>query len=244
MNGITLRSLMGMALLLGSLGGVAQATCSPATCVGDCNANGSVVQSELNSVREIAVGDQALATCTAADADGDCAITVSDHAQAVNNTFTGCPGNHPQGGAGLNVTITNPSATVCPGAVVDMVVSFSGGRGAAAEAQLDMTWPSVVTAADCSVHSNVSPPHYGRHQWLTSTTERSLILDDTYPVDIMADGGLLDCEVTVSSTAAAGAYTISGSNSVVVDNKGNVYPSTVHSGTLTVQCKGCGCPCP
>jgi hypothetical protein len=78
----------------------AQATAGSATgqplaaatsCVGDCDASGSVTVDEVVRGVNIALGTATVSICPAADSDGDGQVLVNEIVKAVNNALTGCP---------------------------------------------------------------------------------------------------------------------------------------------------------
>lgn len=60
-------------------------------CVGDCDADGSVLGNEITRAVRIMVGDADLADCPAADGDGDREVFVTDVTRAVIHMGLGCP---------------------------------------------------------------------------------------------------------------------------------------------------------
>jgi predicted acyl esterase len=77
---------MTLALLLG--GGPLQAR---ATCVGDCDGNGTVTVDELVVMVNIALGTAPVASCANGDANADGAITIDEIIAAVDSAQNGCP---------------------------------------------------------------------------------------------------------------------------------------------------------
>lgn len=71
------------------------ATPVPSSCVGDCDANGSVHIQELVTCVGIALGAQPLAACPACAPDPDALVMVSDLLRAVNNALVGCSASLP-----------------------------------------------------------------------------------------------------------------------------------------------------
>jgi hypothetical protein len=60
------------------------------TCVGDCDASGSVTVDEILTLVNIALGNAPVTTCEAGDANHDGHITVDEILTAVNNALNGC----------------------------------------------------------------------------------------------------------------------------------------------------------
>ena len=61
-----------------------------ASCVGDCNDDGSVGIDELVRGVNIALGDSAATSCAALDADGSGSVTIEELLRAVNAALSGC----------------------------------------------------------------------------------------------------------------------------------------------------------
>jgi hypothetical protein len=66
------------------------ATESTASCVGDCDGNGSVTVDEIIRGVSIALGTISVDECRAFDVNGDGAVTVDEVVQAVNGALGGC----------------------------------------------------------------------------------------------------------------------------------------------------------
>jgi hypothetical protein len=62
-----------------------------ATCVGDCDGNGTVAINELIRGVNIALGMADVSTCTAMDANGNGIVAINELIQGVNNALNGCP---------------------------------------------------------------------------------------------------------------------------------------------------------
>lgn len=65
-------------------------TVIPGACVGDCDANGSVVVNEVVIGVNIALERSAVATCAAFDPNQTTTVSVSELVQGVNNLLRGC----------------------------------------------------------------------------------------------------------------------------------------------------------
>ncbi len=63
----------------------------PATCVGDCNGNGTVVIGELIRGVNIALDRAALQDCVSLDVNGNLQVGIGELIQAVRNALDGCP---------------------------------------------------------------------------------------------------------------------------------------------------------
>lgn len=63
-----------------------------ATCVGDCDGDGSVTVDEIVRGVNIALGMSPVDDCPALDADGSESVTVDEVVTAVNNALNGCDG--------------------------------------------------------------------------------------------------------------------------------------------------------
>lgn len=70
---------------------VSGATPPPAGCVGDCNADGSVVINELVIGVNIALGNAPVSNCPSFDANSDGEVRVNELISGVNNALNGCP---------------------------------------------------------------------------------------------------------------------------------------------------------
>jgi cysteine-rich repeat protein len=62
------------------------------TCVGDCNGDGKVTQTEVNTATNILNGGQPLSACPSADSDGDGRVRANEMTIIGNNLQFGCPG--------------------------------------------------------------------------------------------------------------------------------------------------------
>jgi len=62
-----------------------------ATCVGDCDEDGSVTVDELVKGVNIALGNLEVSECPAFDKNGDGSVTVDELVTGVNNALNGCP---------------------------------------------------------------------------------------------------------------------------------------------------------
>lgn len=65
-----------------------------ASCVGDCNADGSVTVDELLLGVNIALGSATVTSCSAVDTNGDGEVTIDELLAAVKAALNGCPVNH------------------------------------------------------------------------------------------------------------------------------------------------------
>ena len=63
----------------------------PTSCVGDCDAQGSVTVDELVTLVNVALGNTDVSECEAGDADLDGGVTVDEIVRAVNAALVGCP---------------------------------------------------------------------------------------------------------------------------------------------------------
>lgn len=70
---------------------------APATCAGDCNANGAVSIDELVVMVNVALDRVAVSRCLAGDTSGDGAIAIDELVAAVDGALEGCPPTQPPG---------------------------------------------------------------------------------------------------------------------------------------------------
>jgi hypothetical protein len=63
-----------------------------ASCVGDCNSDGTVTVDELVKGVNIALGEQDVSVCPAFDENQNGGVTVDELVKGVNNALNGCPG--------------------------------------------------------------------------------------------------------------------------------------------------------
>lgn len=75
---------------------VAVAAGPTASCLGDCDGDGSVTVDEIITLVSIALGERELLDCMGSDADGSGAIEVDEIIRAVNHALDGCPDPQPQ----------------------------------------------------------------------------------------------------------------------------------------------------
>ena len=83
-----------------------------ASCVGDCDGDGTVTINELISLVNIALDGSAAASCAAGDVNNDAAITIDEILSAVHTALAGC----------LTAATPTPTPTFAPGTCSDPAV--------------------------------------------------------------------------------------------------------------------------
>jgi len=213
------------------------ATRIPGPCVGDCNDDGFVTLSEVETMVDVALANLALSSCPGADADHDGAVMVTEIVQAENDVF-GCtaPGG-PPGSALVRIG----SASTSPTAQVSVPVSLAQSGGAVAAVQLDLLYDSsIFRDPSCTIE-----PRLGQHTLYTSlptsppapagqTRLRLMVLNPSSP-SLLTDGVLARCRFSVASTAAAGTYAIVGERLGGCDAAGVPCSTGVTNGQVTVS---------
>lgn len=149
--------------------------------------------------------------------------------------------------AGATVALDLGDASGGRGDTIQVSVLMGGGGGAVKGVQLDILYPDAVLevpdpnnachvtsgqpgSAPTSMPASPAPP-------AGQSRLRFIAID--FGGGTYADGQLVTCSFRVKINAPTGTHTITGDQLRVSDGSGNVLPSTVTNGTLTISCGAC-----